>query len=169
MKSNIVILIYFQSAILAKLLRMLRIPTRALCVETGSDDSSLLTHGSNLLTPVSPKSQVAWEVKKSAITNISVSEKSKGLAIFFRMRADGKRSPLSIRPRCDGDTPDISPSSPSVKPIDRRRSFMILCKSFFISLLVNILPRFPVPFIFPRISFMETIGKMDQHLLVGRL
>lgn len=41
----------------------------------------------------------------------SASLRPKDLAIFRRIRADGKDLPLSMQLRCDTDTPEISPSS----------------------------------------------------------
>ena len=44
----------------------------------------------------------------------SYSSKPKGLTSLRKIRIDGKNSPLSMRPRCDADTPDNRLSSLSV-------------------------------------------------------
>jgi len=108
----------------AILLSRLRMPITERCISGGSSASILATYGSNwralYCAPLSAVPEVCG-VRKPARVNNSSSLKPSGLAILRRIRADGKRSPLSIRPRCEEDTPDSAASSCKV------RGTVILC------------------------------------------
>ncbi|GAI57587.1 unnamed protein product, partial [marine sediment metagenome] len=53
-----------------------------------------------------------------------------------RIRAEGKRPPLSMRLRCDAETPEALASSCSVSGIMTLRCLSILAKSFLLSLIL---------------------------------
>ena len=55
------------------------------------------------------------------------------------MRPEGKRSPLSIRPRCDEATPDLADNSWSVSDVITLRCLSVLPKSFLPSVIPRLL------------------------------